>query len=101
MFIHNVYFWLQDGLMEKDVTIFEAGLQSLLTIPTVQEGYWGKPANTPRDVVDNSYTCALTAIFKDREAHDAYQEDEQHLSFVEQCASMWLNVKVYDYLTEK
>jgi len=98
MFIHNVYFWLKGGLSDKDLTVLEEGLSSLLKISGVQGGHWGKPANTPRDVVDNSYTYALTVIFEDRERHDAYQEDKQHLRFIEQCSSMWLNVKVYDYL---
>jgi hypothetical protein len=100
MFIHTVFFWFKEGVKEQDITIFEEGLVSLLNISTVQTGYWGKPANTPRDVVDNSYAYGLTALFEDREKHDAYQEDEQHLKFIEQCAAMWENVKVYDYLTE-
>lgn len=99
MFIHTVFFWLNEK--EKNLPIMEEGLESLLKISTAHGGYWGKPANTPRDVVDNSYHYALTVLFNDRESHDAYQEDEQHLKFVEQCSSMWLNVKVYDYLTEK
>ena len=100
MFIHTVFFWLKDDVKDEDLAVFEEGLGSLLKAPTMQGGYCGKPANTPIDVVDNSYSYALTAIFQDKEGHDAYQEDELHVKFLEQCASMWINVKVYDYLTE-
>ncbi len=101
MFIHTVFFWLNEGLEEKDLGLMEEGLHALLKIPTVHGGYWGKPANTPRDVVDNSYHYALTVLFDDRENHAIYQEDERHLTFLGQCASMWSTVKVYDYLTGK
>ena len=101
MFIHTVFFWLNEGMEEKDLGVIEEGLDSLLKISTVHGGYWGKPANTPRDAVDNSYHYALTVLFNDRESHDVYQEDEQHLKFIEQCSFMWSTVKVYDYLTGK
>ena len=101
MFIHTVFFWLKEGVEEKDLEALEKGIASLFKISTVRGGHWGKPANTPREVVDNSYTYGLTLIFDDREGHDAYQKDAQHVTFVEQYSSMWSNVKVYDYLTER
>ena len=101
MFIHTVFFWLKDNTGEQELQVFEKGLQSLLNISTVQGGYCGTPANTPRDVVDNTYTYALTVLFEDSNAHDAYQVDTVHVKFVEQNSSIWLNVKVYDYLTKR
>jgi hypothetical protein len=101
MFIHTVFFWFKEGVEDKDVGVMEEGLGALLNIATVQGGYWGTPANTPRDVVDNSYAYALTVLFHDKNSHDAYQLDDVHVKFVEQCSALWLRVKVYDYLTER
>jgi hypothetical protein len=101
MFIHIVFFWLKEGVEEKDLGAMEEGLTSLFNISTVRGGHWGKPANTPREVVDNSYSYALTVIFDDRAGHDAYQKDAQHVKLLEQCSSLWSKIKVYDYLTER
>ena len=41
-------------------------------------------------------TLALTVVLKDITAHDAYQEDLIHLSFIERCKHLWQKVKIYD-----
>jgi hypothetical protein len=82
MHIHTVYFWLHDNLDQSQLEKFEQGLKSLLTISYVQEAYWGKPAGTPREVVDNSY-----------------QVDDVHNMFVTTNKHKWKRVQVYDVLT--
>jgi Stress responsive A/B Barrel Domain len=99
MHIHTVYFWLQEDLTTANLGEFEQGLKSLLTILHVREGYWGKPAGTPREVVDNSYAYSLTMFFKSTAEHDSYQVDEVHNEFVAKNKAKWKRVQVYDSLS--
>lgn len=99
MHIHTVYFWLHEGLDKMQLKEFERGLKSLLTIPHVQEAYWGKPAGTPREVVDNSYQYSLTMFFKSTSEHDSYQVDDVHNEFIDKNKDKWKRVQVYDVLT--
>ena len=94
---HQVYFWLKPKLSEAQIVKFEKGLKSLLTIKTVKYGAIGKPANTPkRDVIDNTYSYALTLMYEDVAGHDTYQIDAIHEKFLKDCRKFWTKVKVYD-----
>jgi hypothetical protein len=97
--IHNVYFWLKVDLESQATAAFEEGLSALAGDPNVKSGYYGKPADTSRDVVENSYTYALVLVFDDLAAHDRYQAGAVHLKFVEDNASKWDRVVVYDIQT--
>jgi hypothetical protein len=67
MHVHNVYFWLKDGLESQALAAFAKGLNALTHDPAVKSGYYGKPAGTHRDVVENSYTYGLVLAFDDQE----------------------------------
>lgn len=95
-FVHNVYFWLKEGITAEEEKAFLTGLTSLKEIESIGQFYYGPPAGTPRDVVDNSYDYALSIHFKDKAAQDAYQIDPVHLAFVEKLADSWRKVQVYD-----
>lgn len=97
MLIHNVYFWLKPDLTPGQVREFEAGLDSLLTIPTMRHGFWGKPAATTRPIIERSYSYGLTEVFDDLAGHDIYQEHPVHLKFVEGNQAKWTAVKIYDF----
>ena len=98
-FVHVVYFWLKEDISDEDRKKFEeVGLANLATCPTIQKVYYGPPANTPRDVVDNSYDFAWICHFKDQAAQDAYQSEPIHLKFIEDFSPMWTKVQVYDNL---
>lgn len=100
-FIHTVYFWMNEELTNEQLKTFEAeGLAKLATCPTIQKVYYGKPAMTPRDVVDNSYSYAWICHFKNKADHDAYQVEPIHLKFIEKYSSMWTKVQIYDSLVE-
>ena len=100
MHIHNVYFWLNKELKNEDTLSFEGGLQSLTEASEVQTGHFGKPASTEaRDVVDNSYTYGLVLCFLDNDAHNSYQSSDAHQAFVENHATKWDRVTVYDMQT--
>lgn len=97
MLVHSVYFWLKDDISPADRAAFEAGVQSLRGIGSVEAAYIGVPSSTERRaVVDSSYSFGLTLIFKDRPAHDAYQVDPIHLAFVSACKAYWTRVQIYD-----
>ncbi|MBT4138243.1 MAG: Dabb family protein [Candidatus Latescibacteria bacterium] len=99
MHIHNVYFWLNDGLDTSDVTAFEKGLASLCGDVAALSGWYGKPAQTDRDVVENSYSYGLVLVFENLQAHDQYQGGAVHLQFVDDHLLKWGRVVVHDVET--
>jgi len=96
IFVHHVFFWLKEPSNVEARKKLEAGLQTLGKIGEIQEMHIGIPANTDRDVVDNSYSHSLLIIFRDKADHDIYQNHPIHLKFVEECSQLWNKVKVLD-----
>ena len=97
MLVHNVYFWLKEGLSEEERAAFRAGVESLCAIEMAEAAYVGTPADTAdRPVVDKSFDFGLTVLCKNVADHDAYQDDPIHHAFVEKVAGMWERVLVRD-----
>ena len=97
MFVHSVFFWLRPDLTDAERAEFDRGIQSLKTVPSVGQVFIGNPAPIPkRPVVDDSYSYALTILFKDVASHDAYQVDPIHKAFVNGCKHLWNKVQIYD-----
>lgn len=97
--IHTVFFWLKEDISAEEKAQFEAGVKSLGTISHVKSFYMGPPAGTEnRDVVDHSYSLALSCHFDDQAGQDAYQIDPIHLKFVDENKEAWAKVVVYDNL---
>jgi hypothetical protein len=101
MHIHNVYFWLKEGLSTSSLLEFEQGLETLIKIPLVKNGYYGKPADTNRTVVDNTYSYSLTLFFNDTPDQNLYQTDPIHLAFIDRNSKKWTRVQVYDVEVKK
>ena len=78
---------------------FQDGLRDLMKCKTIQQAYWGTPADTHREVVDRSYGYSITVQFATLADHDAYQEDPDHDRFIERCSQYWSRVQVYDAAT--
>ncbi|MCM8567756.1 Dabb family protein [Gramella jeungdoensis] len=96
-FSHVVYFWLKNPDSTKDRKAFEASLKKFLrNSKYAQTNFIGIPAQTPREVVDNSYTYSLILSFPSKEIQDKYQEEEAHLAFIEEASPLWKKVLVYD-----
>lgn len=94
--IHQVFFWLKDGVDVKDF-LKEASI--LGKCKTVEKSYMGVPAPTEaRSVVDHSYQVACTLFFKSIEDQVIYQTDPDHLAFIEKNSNKWSGVKVYDFV---
>jgi hypothetical protein len=98
MLQHNVFFYLKEGVNDKEKKSFEKGLKKFLSsVDQVAKFEIGIPAETEdRDVVDNSYDYALFAWFESIKKHDKYQKDKQHKKFINDFSSLWKEVKVYD-----
>ena len=96
VFVHHVYFWLKNTDSAENLSKLIAGLQKLSTVKTIKQFHIGKPASTSREVIDGSYSVSWFTLFENKADQDRYQTDPIHLKFVEECASLWEKVIVYD-----
>jgi hypothetical protein len=69
----------------------------LSKIPTVRHLWAGRPAMTPREVVDNSYDVGLCVVMDDDAGHDVYQEHPLHKDFIARNKPNWKRVQIYDF----
>src|SRR5947209_16150314 len=98
---HNVFFTLKD----RSPAAADALLAACKKYLTVQKGilFFGCGKRDPgltRDVNDRDWDVGLHIAFSDRAAHDAYQDDADHLRFVEENRANWAKVRVFDSLIE-
>jgi hypothetical protein len=97
MLIHSVYFWLKPDLTAGQRAAFNTEVKKLSAIRTIEKMYVGAPSSiAERSVTDRSFDVALTIVFRDGPAHDAYQVDPVHLAFVEGNKTSWTKVLIYD-----
>jgi hypothetical protein len=97
MLVHSVYFWLKPGLTAGERSRFRSEVGKLGAIRTIEKIYVGGPATlAERDVTERTFDVALTIVFRDGAAHDAYQVDPVHLAFVEGNKASWTRVQVFD-----
>ncbi len=96
-FAHVVYFWLKNPDSQEDSKAFEASLKKFLSASEyAQTQFIGQPANTPRDVVDNSWTYSIILTFPSKGIQNKYQQEPVHLKFIEESEHLWERVQVYD-----
>ena len=96
-FAHTVYFWFKNPDNSADKTKFEASLKKFLkNSKYAKTNFIGTPPKAIRDVVDGSFTYSLIVTFESAEAQEAYQAEEAHLIFIEECKDLWEKVIVYD-----
>jgi len=96
VFVHHVFFWLKDPKNAEARKAFEKGIQALVKVPQIQSYHIGTPVESPREVVDDSFTYSYIAFFKNGADQDVYQTHPIHLKFVEDCQHLWEKVIVYD-----
>lgn len=96
MFIHTVFFWLNDSVTEQEKKFFRESLHKLATVEHIQAAHVAKPAPTRRDVIDSSYDFSLTFIFDSQSDQDLYQPHPVHKEFIANCSHLWEKVVVYD-----
>lgn len=96
MFVHHVYFWLNNPGSKEDLAKLVNGLEALSKVGTIKMFHIGQPADTNREVIERSYAISWLCIFENAAAQESYQTDPIHLKFVADCSSLWSKVVVYD-----
>jgi hypothetical protein len=96
IFIHHVFFWLNNPDSKEDLYALTEGLKKLSQIQTIRQFHIGMPASTSRAVIESSYSVSWCLLFDNKENQDSYQVDPVHLNFVKECSHLWSKVIVYD-----
>jgi len=96
MFVHHVYFWLKNPDNNEESAALLKGIRTLAEIEPKISVNIGVPADTNRGVIDTSYSYSMLLIFENLKDQESYQAHPIHLKFVEDCATFWSKVVVYD-----
>jgi hypothetical protein len=100
-FAHDVYFTLNEATPEARQELVAACHEYLSGHEgTLFYAAGTRAAEMQRDVNDQTYDVSLHLYFKDRAAHDAYQEHPRHLKFIEEMQAGWKTVRVFDSWVE-
>lgn len=97
MVVHNVYFSLKDNSPEAKQKLVAACRKYLTDHPgTVffAAGVLSEELNRP--VNDRDFDVGLHIVFKNKAAHDKYQDDPRHIKFIEEMRDNWKKVRVFD-----
>jgi hypothetical protein len=98
---HDVFFALKDNSKEARAKLVAACKKYL----TGHEGTVFFAAGTvasefAREVNDRDFDVSLHLYFKDKAAHDKYQEAPRHKQFIEEQQANWKKVRVFDSWVE-
>lgn len=95
--VHNVYFWLKEGITEEERKDFLKFFEVLKKLPGIQTFQVGTPAKTnPRPVVDNSFSYNIIVTFKNLEDIGLYENHPDHLAGADKYKKYWTKVEVKD-----
>lgn len=98
---HNVYFALKDNSADAKKKLVAACKKYLSRHPgTVffAAGTLAEELNRP--VNDRDFDVALHIVFKNKAAHDKYQDADRHIKFIEENKDNWKKVRVFDSVVE-
>lgn len=95
-FIHIVFFWLVDDSPEVKKKFLSELNPFISQVDEIKKSHIGPPANTDRDVIDNTYSYNLVLTFESKKEHDIYQAHPLHKKFIENASPLWTKVQVYD-----
>jgi hypothetical protein len=99
LLVHNVYFSLVDGSPAAREQLVAACRRYLPNHPGIVFFACGERcAELSREVNDRDWDVGLHIIFKDRAAHDFYQDTESHHAFIAENRGNWARVRVFDSL---
>jgi hypothetical protein len=102
LLVHNVYFSLIDRSAAARQQLVAACRRYLPGHPGIVFFACGELcAELVRDVNDRDWDVGLHVIFKDKSAHDFYQETEAHLTFIAENRGNWARVRVFDSLASQ
>ncbi len=94
---HMVYFQLKDNSPAAKQKLVDACKKYLKDHEGVLYFSAGVLATDfQRDVNDRDWDVALHLVFRNKAAHDKYQEAPTHLRFIEENKDNWKKVRVFD-----
>ncbi len=94
---HSVFFSLNDDSAAAKEKLVAACKRYLSGHPGTMFFAAGTLAEgLDRPVNDRDFDVALHVVFQDRAAHDAYQQAERHLQFIQESKANWKKVRVFD-----
>jgi hypothetical protein len=97
MIAHNVYFSLKDNSPAAKAKLVAACKKYLSGHPGEVFFAAGTLAeDLDRPVNDRDFDVALHIVFKDKAAHDRYQDAERHKKFIDENKDNWKKVRVFD-----
>ena len=99
---HMVYFTLKDNspaARQKLVAACKKYLSGHDGTVYFSAGPRAEEFNRP--VNDRDWDVALNLVFKDKAAHDKYQDHERHKKFIEENKDNWKKVRVFDSVVGK
>jgi len=99
---HMVFFTLKDNTPEGRQKLVDACKKYL----TKHDGavYFAagpRGAGFDRPVNDQNFDVALLIVFKDKAAHDKYQDHARHKKFIAENKDTWKTVRVFDAVLPK
>lgn len=95
-FVHVVFFWLVDDAKETRNKFMSELRKFIDNVDLIKTKHIGTPADTDREVIDNTWSYSLILTFDSRKEHDLYQEHQLHKDFIDHASSLWEKVQVYD-----
>jgi hypothetical protein len=97
MLSHDVYFALNDNSPEAKHKLVEACKKHLTKHSgTVFFAAGVREESLKRDVNDHDFDVALHIVFKNKAAHDKYQDAPRHKQFVDENKESFKKVRVFD-----
>jgi hypothetical protein len=98
---HDVYFTLRDASPAAVRKLVDASRRHLAGHEgTVFFAAGVRAAELEREVNDRGYDVSLHVYFRDKAAHDAYQEHPRHKQFIAEMSANWKEVRVFDSWVE-
>ena len=97
MVSHDVYFTLKDNSVKARNKLVAACKKYLSKHSgEVFFAAGSRVADLKRPVNDQDFDVALHIVFKNRKAHDKYQDHPRHKKFIEENKDDWKKVRVFD-----
>lgn len=97
MIVHNVFFSLKESNAANRKKLVDA-CKKYLTKHEGEVFFAAGPVAEEfnREVNDRDFDVCLTIVFKDKAAHDKYQDHKRHIDFIEENKATWKKVRVFD-----
>jgi hypothetical protein len=97
MLAHMVFFTLKDKTSQNREKLAAACRKYLSDhAGTVYFSAGARAEEFDREVNDREFDVALHVVFKDKAAHDTYQDHPRHIEFINENRASWAEVRVFD-----